>query len=88
MAWLARHKAYPARAKKAKHQGVVTLEFSVDRAGRVVSARVRQSSGHAALDQAALDMLERANPVPPIPDALAVKRLSLAIPIEFSLITK
>jgi len=88
MAWLARHKAYPVKAKKAKHQGVVTLEFAIERSGRVLSARVKKGSGYAALDQAALDMVARANPVPAIPDALARERLSLAIPIEFSLITK
>lgn len=88
MAWLARHKAYPVAAKKAKHQGVVTLEFAIARSGRVLSARVKKGSGYPALDQAALEMLARANPVPAIPDALARERLSLAIPIEFSLITK
>ena len=49
---------------------------------------VKNGSGYPALDRAALDMVERANPVPAIPDALARDRLSLAIPIEFSLITK
>lgn len=88
MAWLARHKAYPVAAKKAKHQGVVTLEFAIERSGSVLFARVKTGSGYAALDQAALDMVARANPVPAIPDALARDRLSLAIPIEFSLITK
>ena len=88
MAWLARHKAYPVQEKKAKHQGVVTLEFAIERSGRVLSARVKNGSGYPALDQAALDMVARASPVPAIPDALARERLSLAIPIEFSLITK
>lgn len=88
MAWLARHKAYPVAAKKAKHQGVVTLEFAIERSGRVLSARIKKGSGYPALDQAALDMVERANPVPAIPDKLARDHLRLAIPIEFSLITK
>ena len=88
MAWLARHKAYPIAAKKAKHQGVVTLEFTIAQSGRVLSVHVKNGSGYPALDRAALDMVERANPVPAIPDALARDRLSLAIPIEFSLITK
>ncbi|MGE0483220.1 MAG: energy transducer TonB [Gammaproteobacteria bacterium] len=88
MAWLARHKAYPVAAKQRKHQGVVTLAFTIARDGRVQSARVERGSGHAELDQAALDMLAAASPVPAIPDALGRDTLSLAIPIEFSLITK
>ncbi|MCB1749601.1 MAG: energy transducer TonB, partial [Gammaproteobacteria bacterium] len=88
LAWLARHKAYPVAAKRRKHQGVVTLEFTLARDGRVLSARVKRGSGHAELDQAALDMLAAASPVPAIPAALGRDTLSLAIPIEFSLITK
>ena len=53
-----------------------------------MSAVVARSSGVPALDQAALDMLRRASPMPVIPSELGLERLTLTIPVEFSLITR
>lgn len=88
MAWLHQHKDYPPELKKEKVQGVVVIKFSINHSGEVISATIKTGSGHASLDQAALDMLARANPVPPIPESMARDRLTLAIPIEYSLITR
>lgn len=88
MHWLNQHKDYPATLKKQKQQGVVVLTFSIDKNGEVLTAKVAKSSGYPSLDQAALNMLAQANPVPPIPDFMKRDRMSLSIPIEYSLITK
>jgi len=87
MRQLNRHKTYPAELKKAKTEGRVVLQFTLDKAGRLVASAVKQSSGHPALDRAALDMLTRASPLPAIPDFMARDELALAIPVEYSLIT-
>lgn len=88
MAWLNQHKDYPALLKKQKQQGVVVLTFSINQSGEVTTARIKKSSGFPDLDQAALNMLAQANPVPAIPDSLGRDRLSLTIPVEYSLTTK
>lgn len=86
-AWLNQHKEYPAELKKQKKQGVVVLEFSINKNGEVMTAIVQKSSGVPLMDQAALDMLAKANPVPPLPDSMNRDRVSLRMPIEYSLIT-
>ena len=87
MSWLNTHKEYPAELKKQKKQGVVTIRFSIDREGAVLSSTIEKSSGIPTLDSAALAMLSRASPLPPIPDAINRDTLTLVIPVEYSLIT-
>jgi len=88
VAWLDRYKDYPPEVKKRKQQGTVVLAFSIDRAGEVLAARIQTSSGYPLLDLAALAMLDRVAPLPPMPDSMPRERLHLAVPIEHSLITE
>lgn len=88
MSWLNRHKQYPTEARRARVEGVATVRFTIDPQGRVLSAVIIKSSGHAVLDDAALDVFTRANPVPAIPRAMAQGPLTLSVPIEFSLTTR
>lgn len=84
---LNRYKKYPSALKKAKIEGRVVLQFTIDEAGYLVASSVKQSSGHGELDEAAMRMLAKANPLPAIPAAMKRVSLSLAIPVEYSLIT-
>lgn len=83
LAWLERHKDYPRRAQQRRQQGVVILFIAIDRDGRVLEARIKKSSGRDILDQAALDMLERADPLPPVPDDMPQERLEMVVPVQF-----
>ena len=85
LSWLNRHKRYPSSAKSRRQEGLVQVAFTVDQGGRVTSSRVTRSSGIPALDQAALDMVRRASPVPAPPPEIASSALRLAVPVDFSL---
>jgi protein TonB len=84
-AHLQRHKRYPAGAQARREQGTVLLSFSMDRNGRVLSRAIARSSGVAELDAEVLAMIARAQPLPPFPPAMPQARMSLTVPIRFSL---
>lgn len=84
LAHLERFRRYPARARAARQQGTVYVRFRMNRAGMVLSSAIVKKSGSFGLDQAALDTLQRAQPLPAIP----VDRpdiVELTIPVEFYL---
>jgi periplasmic protein TonB len=79
---LQRFKRYP-RALHGAH-GTVVIQFVLDRAGRVIDSAVTKSSGNHALDQEALDALQRASPFPPFPAAKPGGQDSYVAPVAFS----
>ncbi|SFL97408.1 TonB family protein [Rugamonas rubra] len=83
LARMERFRRYPTAARARGEEGVVTLRCRVNRDGQVLSAAIEQSSGHPLLDQAALETLQRAAPLPRIPDERPAQ-LDLSIPVQFS----
>jgi periplasmic protein TonB len=83
--WLAKYKKYPPEAFKKKQEGSVMVAFTIARDGTVLAAEIERSSGFPLIDQATLDMLQRASPVPPVPAHYTGERLSIAIPVRFSI---
>lgn len=84
-ATLARHKRYPASSRRRGEEGVVTLSFTLARSGKVLDFRIAKSSGSRRLDDAVLQMLQQAQPLPPFPDEISEQTLSIRLPIAFSL---
>ena len=85
MRQLQRVKRYPASAQAHKEEGIVLLSFSIDRNGHVLAHSIARSSGHAALDNEVLDMIMRAQPLPPFPESMTQTQIDLTVPIRFSL---
>lgn len=82
---LARHKVYPRAAQLAREQGTVLLRFTVARDGRVLSWAIERGSGFASLDRQVETMIERAAPLPPIPESITADRLDIVLPVQFAL---
>lgn len=74
---------YPDAALALRTTGVVTLRFGVRRDGRIDRLEVGKSSGDAGLDQAATDILRKAQPLPPIPARMNTDRIDGELPINF-----
>lgn len=80
-AHLNRYKRYPSGESA---QGTASVRFTIDATGRVTGVSLVRSSGSGALDQAAVDMVRRASPVPAPPPAIAKPSMSLTVPVQFS----
>ena len=80
---LNRFKRYPDAARARSNQGDVAVQFTIDRLGAVVASRVVRSSGSSALDDEALAVLQRANPLPAPPSQLGGPTFDLTLPIQF-----
>ncbi len=78
-------KRYPAVANERRVPGTVIIEFTIDRQGSVRAREVQQSSGSVALDEAAIDMLQRASPLPHAPSDVGGTSFKMEIPIVFKL---
>jgi protein TonB len=63
--------------------GLVTLRFFVDKAGMVHSLAVMKSSGKKAVDNEAMAMVIRAQPLPPVPDELKVELFGASLPVNY-----
>lgn len=80
--WIQRHKYYPANA--GGREGRAVIRMRIDRSGFVRYYAIEESSGVAALDAAAIDMIRRANPMPPVPSTYPAGNLiEFLIPIVF-----
>ena len=82
---LMRYRQYPSAAQAHHEEGVVTLSFTMDRKGHVLSRHIVRSSGYSALDEEAIMMITRAQPLPPFPPSMPEESRSFFAPIKFSL---
>jgi len=76
---------FPTAARNAKLSGSPVVEVEITADGRLRQAQVQRSSGHGALDQAALTILRLASPFDPFPADLAAgyARLRFAYQWDF-----
>jgi TonB family protein len=82
---LAAYKRYPQISRTRRQEGVVMVKFTMDRAGRVLSASLASAPHFTALDEEGVAILRRATPLPAPPAELQGDPLSLVVPIEFAL---
>jgi len=64
--------------------GTATVAFKIDRAGKVMTAKVVTSSGNKALDAEAVALTQRASPVPAPPKDVVGEAVYLKVPIRFT----
>ncbi len=86
LAHLSRFKRYPAW-RYANSAGVVQVAVTLDRQGNVLGVKLLRSSGVSSLDREALQLPQRASPLPAPGNEIAAGQaeFSVNIPIRFDL---
>jgi protein TonB len=74
---------YPPEALSARIFGVAMVHFVVRRNGQIDRLAIGKSSGNEGLDKAAIDIMQKAQPLPPIPDRMHTDRVDGTLPINF-----
>lgn len=82
---LERAKVYPRAAQMRRQEGVTHLRFTMDRGGKVLAWTIERSSGFPALDTEVEAMLQRAQPLPALPEDMPDQQLELIVPVQFFL---
>lgn len=76
-------KRFPSAAQRLRQQGVLYIRFVMDREGKVVSSRLERSSGFRSLDDEAVALPKRAQPLHKPPEDVGGQTLELVVPVEF-----
>lgn len=87
MAHLNRFKRYPNEALAREIQGVALLEIKINAQGEVLSCVLKKSSSETLLDNASLELISKASPLPKPPNEVlkGKKLLSFSIPIDYNI---
>ena len=73
-------KFYPEESIEREEEGIVILDFSINRNGEASNVHLSKSSGINRLDKAGIEIIRRASPFPTPPFG---KSLSIKLPIKF-----
>ncbi len=74
---------YPRAALDDRLEGTVKIQVEVNSGGNIIGFNINRSSGHAMLDSEVLNILNRINPLPPLPDGM--ERFVFKIPLRFNM---
>ena len=85
LAALNRKKRYPREASFRRQQGVPWIRFVLNRGGKVLSSTLERSSGVRVLDDEAVNLPRRAEPLPKPPEEVKGDTIELVVPVEFFL---
>jgi protein TonB len=77
-------KRYPSQARTRHWEGKVILEAVIRDDGTIMELRIEESSGHAILDQDALNVVKKASPLA-LKHSLGQPHITILVPISYNL---
>ena len=76
---------YPRAAQTRSEQGTALVTLTIDRSGKVLAYKLNRSSSRRLLDEEAVAVIARSDPMPPIPSELGEDKMEFELPVEFNL---
>jgi protein TonB len=80
-----RYQKYPPMAQRRGWEGTAEVLLQIAADGKVTRITLGKSSGRPVLDEEALNMVRKASPLPPAPQDLRGRELTVTVPIVFKL---
>jgi periplasmic protein TonB len=80
-----RQKRYPLWARSHRMEGEVSVRFVIAPDGQISAVTVSKSSGRESLDQAALEAVQEASPLPRPPNGIVTRPTAMELTIVFKL---
>jgi len=77
------HWTFPAEAREKRQGGMLTAVFTLNNSGQLVNVNIVSPSGHASLDQAAIEAIRLAAPYPTFPDHIKLKFLNIRAEFDY-----
>jgi protein TonB len=74
---------FPQNARDRNVTGMVVVRMTVQRNGMLEALDIGTSSGDISLDEAALNIMKKSQPLPRIPDRMHVDKVSAMFPLYF-----
>jgi len=74
---------FPDAARRRNLSGTPVIEVTISADGRLLGTKVRRSSGHAEIDEAAIRILKLASPYDPFPGDLSARHDQIRIAYEW-----
>lgn len=74
---------YPDSAARNGWQGVLRLDFAINKDGTLRDVKLVKSSNYPALDDAAVTALRLASPFPPFPDDFGIEEINIKGSFEY-----
>ncbi|MEA2100491.1 MAG: TonB family protein [Campylobacterota bacterium] len=81
---LEQRKKYPKMAKRRNLEGVVKVNFTLKKDGKIENIFIDKSCGHSILDKSAFKLIASIGVYKAIPDVVSIKAMQLSIPIKYS----
>jgi protein TonB len=78
-----RNLVYPWVAKEGNLEGSLRVALRVYYTGQLLDVAVKESSGHAVLDESAVNVVKKLAPYPPFPPEMKQRELWIDLPIAY-----